>query len=168
LPESRPDTINTVVVLRIAGTPDIAPLVVQQKGAEPVVLDFLTASTRGKAVKRFNRRGEEGEFHISKMEGPEDVIEWHVNMADPGVYDVSITYAAIPGWENGRYIVSAGREKIIGTVKSSPGWYEYKTENIGQIRVSEKGETLIRLYPDIQLNHYLMYFRSLELLRIKR
>ncbi len=168
LPESRPDTINTVVVLRIAGTPDIAPLVVQQKGAEPVVLDFLTASTRGKAVKRFNRRGEEGEFHISKMEGPEDVIEWHVNMADPGVYDVSITYAAIPGWENGRYIVSAGREKIIGTVKSSPGWYEYKTENIGQIRVSKKGETLIRLYPDIQLNRYLMYFRSLELVRIKR
>jgi alpha-L-fucosidase len=166
LPESRPDTINSVVVVQIAGPPDIDPLVVGQKGSEPVVLDFLTASTLGKAVKRFNRKGEEGQFHISKMEGPEDVIEWHVNMVNPGMYDVAITYAATPGWENCKYKVSAGKEQISGVVKSSPGWYEYKTEKIGQIRVSEKGETVFRLYPELQLNHYLMYFRSLELVSI--
>jgi len=165
LPESRPDTINSVVVSQIAGPPDIDPLVVQQKGGEPVVLDYLTASTHGKAVKRFNRKGEEGQFHISKMEGPEDVIEWHVNMVNPGMYDVSITYAAIPGWENCSYKVSAGKEQITGIVKSSQGWYEYKTEKIGQMRVSKKGETLFGLYPEHQLNHYLMYFRSLKLMR---
>jgi alpha-L-fucosidase len=167
LPASPPDTINSVVVLQISGAPDIDPLVVQQKGGEPVTLDFLTASTRGKTVKRFNRRGEEGQFHISKMEGPEDVIQWHVNFTDPGMYKVAITYAAIPGWENCRYKVSAGKEQITGTVISSAGWYEYKTENIGQIRVSKKGETFVRLYPEHQLDHYLMYFRSLELVRIK-
>ncbi len=166
LPESRPDTINSVVVLQIAGPPDIDPLVVQQNGDEPVLLDFLTASTRGKAVKRFNRKGEEGQFHISKMEGPDDVIEWHVNMANPGMYDVSITYAAIPGWENCSYKVGAGKEQVTGVVKSSPGWYEYKTEKIGQLRVSEKGEILFRLYPEHQLDHYLMYFRSLQLVAI--
>jgi alpha-L-fucosidase len=166
LPESRPDAINSVVVLQISGPPDIDPLVVQQHGDEPVVLDFLTASTHGKAVKRFNRKGEEGQFHISKMEGPEDVIEWHVKMTNPGMYDVSITYAAIPGWENCPYKVSAGREQITGIVKSSPGWYEYKTEKIGQMRVSEKGEILFRLYPEHQLDHYLMYFRSLQLVAI--
>jgi alpha-L-fucosidase len=166
LPELRPDPINSVVVLQIAGAPDIEPLVVMQKGGEPIILDFLTASTRGKAVKRFNRKGEEGQFHISKMEGPDDVIEWHVNMQNPGIYDVSITYAAIPGWENCSYRVSAGKEQITGMVKSSPGWYEYKTEKIGQIRVSEIGETIFRLYPEIQLNHYLMYFQSLQLVQI--
>jgi alpha-L-fucosidase len=168
LPESRPDAINSVVVSQIAGPPDIDPLVVQQKGGEPVELDYLTASTHGRAVKRFNRKGEEGQFHISKMEGPEDVIEWHVNMVDPGRYDVSITYAAIPGWENGRYKVSAGKEQITGTVRSSPGWYEYKTEKIGRMRVSKKGEILFRLYPEHRLDHYLMYFRSLELVPIDR
>jgi alpha-L-fucosidase len=166
LPESRPDAINSVVVLQIAGPPDIEPLVVQQKGNEPVILDFLTASTRGKAVKRFNRKGEEGQFHISKMEGPDDVIEWHVNMVNPGMYDVSITYAAIPGWENCSYKVSAGKEQITCTVKSSPGWYEYKTEKIGQVKLSGKGEILFRLYPEHQLDHYLMYFRSLQLVQI--
>jgi alpha-L-fucosidase len=162
LPGTRPDAIDSVVVTQIAGAPDIDPLVVQQKGDEPVVLDYLTASTHGQAVKRFNRKGEEGQFHISKMEGPEDVIEWHVNIVNPGEYDVSITYAAIPGWENSRYKVNAGKQQITGTVRSSPGWYEYKTENIGRMRVSKKGELLFRLYPEHQLDHYLMYFRSLQ------
>ena len=60
LPESRTDTICSVVVLQISGSPDIDPLVIQQAGDEPVVLDYLTASTSGKAVKRFNRKGEDG------------------------------------------------------------------------------------------------------------
>ena len=167
LPDSRPDPINSVVVVQIDGAPDIDPLVVRQKGEEPVVLDFLTASTHGKAVKRFNRRGEEGEFHISKMEGPDDITDWHLNIENPGMYEVSITYAAIPGWEDCRYIVSTGKEKITGTVKSSPGWYEYKTEKIGRIRLAEKGETLIRLFPEKQLGHYLMYFRSMQLVPLK-
>jgi hypothetical protein len=79
------------------------------------------------------------------------------------MYDVSITYAAMPGWEDGRYKVSAGKEKITGLVRSSPGWYEYKTEKIGRMRVSKKGEVRFRLYPARRLDHYLMYFRSLEL-----
>jgi alpha-L-fucosidase len=168
LPASSPDTTNSVVVLQIAGPPDIDPLVVQQKVGEPLTLDFLTASTHGKAVKRFNRRGEEGEFHISKMVGPEDIIEWHVNITDPGMYEVAITYAAIPGWENCQYKVSNGKDAITGTVKSSPGWYEYKTEKIGQIRISKKGETLVQLYPEDHLTHYLMYFRSLDFIPVSR
>jgi alpha-L-fucosidase len=166
LPESRPDQVNSVVVLQIAGTPDIDPLVIQQIGAEPIVLDYLTASTSGKAVKRFNRKGESGQFHISKMEEPDDIIEWRVNIFNPGTYEVSITYAAIPGWENCPYKVSAGKEQITGVVRSTHGWYEYKTEKIGQIRVSKKGETRFRLYPEHHMDHYLMYFSSLQLLQV--
>jgi len=36
------------------------------------------------------------------------------------------------GWDNGGYIAESGRSRIRGTVKSSTGWYEYKTEKIGQ------------------------------------
>jgi hypothetical protein len=100
------------------------------------------------------------------MEGPEDIIEWHVNISNPGTYEVSISYAAIPGWENCPYIVSAGKEQITGIVRSTDGWYEYKTEKIGQIRISKKGETIFRLYPENKLDHYLMYFRSLQLSKV--
>jgi hypothetical protein len=89
-----------------------------------------------------------------------------VNISNPGTYEVSLTYAAIPGWENGPYTVSAGEEQIAGVVRSTDGWYEYKTEKIGQMRISRKGETVFRLYPEHRLGHYLMYFRSLQLLRV--
>lgn len=168
LPASRPDTIDPVVAVRIAGPPDIAPLVIRQKGGEPVVLDHLTASTRGRAVKRFNRRGEEGEFHISKMTGPGDAIEWRVDMADPGLYDVSVTYAARPGWEDGRFTVSAGRARVTAAVRTRPGWYDHRTETIGRIRVTKKGEMSVRLHPERRLDHDLMYFRSLELAPVDR
>ena len=167
IPKAPPDPINSVVVLLISGTPDIDPLIVQQTENEPVVLDYLSAKTHGKAVKRFNRKGEEGQFHISKMAGPEDVIDWHVNFTKVGTYDVFIEYAAIPGWEDGRFKIMAGRKEITGKIISSDGWYEYKTEQIGELRISKKGETLIRLFPDNQLDHYLMYFRKIELIAVQ-
>jgi alpha-L-fucosidase len=163
LPEKPYDDINSVVVLEITGKPDVDPLIIEQKQKEPVVLDYLTASTSGKAIKRFNRKGEQERFHISKMQGPDDVIEWEVDFQWPGLYDVLIKYAAIPEWDGCTYIIDAGRSQIKGSVKSSEGWYEYKTENIGQLNIRRKGVVTIRLYPENNLDHYLMYFNSISI-----
>ncbi|MEN8203896.1 MAG: alpha-L-fucosidase [Bacteroidota bacterium] len=163
LPETAKDDINTVVVLEIWGPPDVDPIIIEQEPGEPVVLDYLTASTSGKAIKRFNRKGEDERFHISKMQGPGDVIQWQVNIQKPGVYDVRIRYAAIPEWEGAAYIIDAGKSRIKGSVRSSDGWYEYKTEDAGQLKIKRKGVQTIRLYPEHNLDNYLMYFNSLEL-----
>ena len=163
LPAEPPDAINSVVVLEIEGEPDIDPYVVEQDEAGSVLLDYLSASTSGNAQKRFNRRGESGHFHISKMQTPEDFVEWHVQMNAPGTYHVDITYAARPGWEDARYVVEMGRERIEGTVQSTEGWYEYKTERIGQLEVTQAGRTMVKFYPKAQLDHYLMYFNRMEL-----
>jgi hypothetical protein len=57
-------------------------------------------------------------------------------------------------------IIDAGKSKIKGSVKSSKGWYEYKTENLGQLKIKRDGVHIIRLYPENNLDHYLMYFNS--------
>jgi len=165
LPDQPTDDINSVVVMEIKGEPDTDPLIVAQVKAEPVLLDYLTASTYGRAVKRFNRKGEEERFHISKMEGPDDIIEWHLNIKTPGLYDVMITYAAIPGWEDGTYIIDSGGEQVKGKVIPTEGWYEYKTEKIGRLRITETGLTTLRLFPENELDHYLMYFSNIELVQ---
>jgi alpha-L-fucosidase len=167
LPESPPDDINTVVVLKIKGKPDVKPFVIVQNEYEPVSLDYLTANTSGRAVKRFNRKGEEERFHISKMQGPDDIIEWHVNFKTPGLYNVLITYAAIEGWDDCRYIIQSGKEKISGPVISTQAWYEYKTEQIGQLNITKPGLTTIRLYSKEELDHYLMYFSKIELFPVE-
>jgi alpha-L-fucosidase len=152
LPPEPPDPINSVFVLEIEGVPDIDPYIVEQRADGSVLLDYLSASTSGNTQKRFNRRGESGHFHIS------------VHMNVPGIYYVDITYAARPGWEDARYIVEMGRERIDGTIESTEGWYEYKTERIGQLEVNRAGRVVVRIYPRTILDHYLMYFNRMELL----
>ena len=61
-------------------------------------------------------------------------------MNTPGTYHVDITYAARPGWENVRYIIEMDQERIEGMVKSTEGWYEYKTERIGQLDMKKAGQ----------------------------
>jgi hypothetical protein len=163
VPADPPDGIDSVLVLEIKGDPDIDPYVVEQNEDGSVLLDYLSASTSGKAQKRFNRRGESGHFHISKMQTPEDSVEWHVQMNTPGTYQVDITYAARPGWEDVHYILEMGQERIEGTVRSTEGWYEYKTERIGSLDVKEAGRTVVRIYPKDPLGHYLMYLNRMEL-----
>jgi len=164
LPAEPPDATNSVIVLEIEGEPDIDPYVVEQGEDDSVLLDYLSASTSGAAQKRFNRRGESGNFHISKMQTTDDFVEWHVQMNTPGTYQVDITYAARPGWENARFVVEMGQERIEGSVQSTEGWYEYKTERIGQLEVTGAGRTVVRIYPSATLDHYLMYFNRIELL----
>ena len=97
------------------------------------------------------------------MQTPEDSVEWHVQMNTPGTYHVDITYAARPGWENVHYILEMGQERIEGTVESTEGWYEYKTERIGQLDVKKAGRALVKIYPKDPLDHYLMYFNKIVL-----
>jgi len=168
LPVQPTDDISSVVALEIRGEPEVDPLIISQDESEPMVLDYLTAATYGGAVKRFNRKGEEERFHISKMQGPDDKIEWHVNVKTPGLYDVLLTYAAIPGWEDGTYIIESEDEQVKGMVISTDGWYEYKTEKAGRLTIPEPGLTTVRLYPEEQLDHYLMYFSQIELVPVER
>ncbi len=167
LPHPPTDPINTVVVLEVAGDIDVDPYIIQQEKSEAVSLDFLSASTSGRAVKRFNRQGESEQFHISKMQGPEDIIEWQVRFNSPGVYDVLIDYAATEGWEDGSYILESEYERLIARVKTTQGWYDYKRWNIGQITIPETGVTTFRIYPEKNLDHYMMHFRSVELVPVR-
>jgi alpha-L-fucosidase len=167
LPPSLPGGLDLVVAVDLDGEPDVEPFIIRQEVGRPVLLDYLTAATTGKAVKRFNRKGESGQFHISKMRGPDDRIEWRAEIVSPGRYEVLITYAAIRGWENGGYVFEAAGEKIPGRVYSSDGWYEYRTERIGRIDLKARGVQIFRIYPEKPLGHSLMYFKSLELVPVK-
>jgi alpha-L-fucosidase len=167
LPEKPANHIDSVVALEIEGRPEVDPFVIRQAAGESLLLDYGSAATYGKAVKRFNRKGEEEQYHISKMQGPDDGIEWRVRIKTSGWYEALITYAARPGWEDACYIVESDGQTIRGAVQSTAGWYEYKTESIGRFDLSEGGETTVRLFPEIELDHYLMYFKSLELIPIK-
>ncbi len=162
VPPNPVDPVNTVIVLDIEGKPDVQPPVVEEDINNTFNLDFVTAITGGKTVKRFNRKGN---FHVSKWTGPDDTITWHFTVADPGVFNVLITYAAQEEWQNNEYIVTVGEQQLTAQTEPTGDWYDYKIFNIGKIQFDQPGKYTLTIKPKAGMDHYLMYFKDIRLVR---
>ncbi len=156
------DPVNTVIVLDVDGKPEARPPVVDEDLNNTITLDFVTAVTGGKAVKRFNRKGN---FHISKWTGPDDTITWHFTVAAPGTFNVMITYAARDEWRDKEYIIAAGGQNLTARTESTGDWYDYKIFNIGKFQFDKPGNYTLTVRPKSGMEHYLMYFKEIRLVR---
>ncbi len=160
LPAGKPDANDTVVVMEISGQPSVdLPLITQSSDAA-FELDYLRAVTAGKAVKRFNR---DGKFHISKWTGPEDSITWRLLVSQAGNYQVRIRYAARNEWAGSKYVVSVGPQTLAAVVEATGDWYQYRTFDLGTVKISEAGPYAVSVRPAAASDHNLMYFQSLVL-----
>lgn len=165
VPANPLDPVDSVLVMRIEGTAEIDPAVVTQREDGGYALDFLSAVTRGSAVKRFNR---EGEWHISKWTEPGDGITWHIDVARPGEFEVKITYAANQGWAGQDYIIEAGGTQLDAKVERTGDWYEYQTFSPGTITLTQAGEHTVRIVPKSSVPENLMYFKEMELVPVNQ
>jgi alpha-L-fucosidase len=172
LPGEPVDEEDTVVVLEIAGKAEVDPPVVVQKGNSPIKLEYATAVTAGKAIKRHTPGGR---YHISNWGDPQDSVTWEMKVDQPGRYQVWITYSAQRAWEGGKYRVSVGSGSLEDTVYETryfaitgppeclPRSYHYQTFNIGIVDLSEAGEYKLTIRPASRVGHNLMYLKSIEL-----
>jgi len=160
LPTRSLDENDTVVVMEISGQPVVDPPLITQESDSRFELDYLTAVTAGKAMKRFNR---DGGFHISKWTGPADSITWHLLVSLPGSYKVSIRYAARDDWARSKYVVAVGTQSLTAAVEPTGDWFQYKEFNLGQVEVPKAGVYTVNIHPTGVSDHNLMYFQSLIL-----
>jgi alpha-L-fucosidase len=160
LPPGSFDENDTVVVMELAGRPQADPPIVTQGSDASFHLDYLKAVTTGKAVKRFNR---DGGFHVSKWTGPGDTIRWHILVSQTGSYRVRIRYAARSEWGGGNYVVSVGSRTLTAAVEATGDWFQYKTFDLGTLRIAEAGRYMVAVRPLESSDHNLMYFQSLLL-----
>jgi alpha-L-fucosidase len=160
LPAGCPDVNDTVVVLDVQGSPRADPQIVTQDTEETIVLNYLTASTSGKAVKRFNR---DGGFHIAKWTDPADSIGWRVQVSQAGEYLVRARYAARDESRNDGFVVTVGATDIAALVIPTPGWFQYQLFEVGSVHFAKAGEYLVKIRPAAARDHNLMYFESLRL-----
>jgi len=158
-PEKPLDPVDTVLVMEIEGAPEADPLVTEQNPDGSFLLNYLTAETHGRAVKRFNRKGE---FHISKWRAPAGKAVWHLDVKQPGLFTVKISYAANKPWEGQGYVVRSGEQRLAGTVEATGDWYEYKSFPLGKLELAE-GRQTVEIRPAAEVPEDLMYFKALEL-----
>ena len=129
-----------------------------------IELNYLTAITSGKAMTRFNRKGE---FHISKWTGPEDAAEWFVHIDKPGAFQVNIDYAANKEWEGKPFEVIVGSSSFKTYVMYTGDWFEYQKFPVGYIEYLNPGDYTVTIRPKESSDTYLMYLSSIKLLPVK-
>jgi alpha-L-fucosidase len=160
LPSRRLDEDDTVIVLELDGPPIVDPPTITQGSDSPFELDYLQAVTAGKAVKRFNR---DGKFHIAKWAGPEDSVTWHLLLSQTGDYRVRIRYSARKESKDSKYLVTIGQQTVAATVVSTGEGYQYRTFELGTVRLPKAGAYTVQIKPAAGLGHNLMFFQLLEL-----
>ena len=160
LPAKPLDDLDTVIVLELDGSPQMDPPIVTQGSDAPFELDYISAVTAGKAVKRFNR---EGKFHIAKWTNPGDSITWHLLVSQVGEYHMSIRYSARQESKDAKFAVDARGQTVSGIVEPTGEGYQYKTFELGKIRFAKAGQYTVQIKPSAEYGHNLMYFQLLEL-----
>ena len=160
LPARIPDPNDTVVVLEMAGPLKVDPPLVTVGSDAPYHLDYMNGVTAGKAVKRFNRKGN---FFISKWSGPEDSITWHLFISQTGSYKVHIKYAAREELQGGQYLLAIGSQTLRGVVQKTGEDFDYKTLDLGTVSLPHAGAITVRIQPAGSYEHDLMQFQSLDL-----
>jgi alpha-L-fucosidase len=160
LPVRIPDVTDTVVVLQMAGPLKVDPPLVTAGSDMPFHLDYMNGVTAGKALKRFNRKGS---FFISRWTNPEDSITWHLLVSQTGSYKVQIKYAARAEWQGGKFSLTMGPQTLTGVVEKTGEDFDYKTVDLGTIKLPQAGPLTVRIQPAGSYDHDLMQFQSLEL-----
>ena len=160
LPARPPDDRDSVIVLELDGPPKVNPPTVTQGSDAPFALDYISAVTAGKAIKRFNR---EGKFHIAKWTNPQDTITWHLLVSQAGEYSVRVRYSARQESRDAKYVITAAGQSITGVVVPTGEGYEYRTFDLGTVRFSRAGAYSVQIGPAADYGHNLMFFQLLEL-----
>jgi alpha-L-fucosidase len=153
------DENDTVFVLRLDGPPVVDPPMVTQGSDVPFELDYLPAVTAGKAVKRFNR---DGKFHIAKWTGPADTVRWHLLISQAGEYRARIRYAAPPQSKGNQFLITIAGQTLNGSVVATGEGYQYRTFDMGTLRIRKAGPQILEIKPAAEYGHNLMFFQSLE------
>jgi alpha-L-fucosidase len=160
LPSVPPDQPLSVLVLETDGPPEVAPPAVIQEASGNLELNYLTAITHGGAMKRFNRKGG---FHISKWTGPEDTVEWNINVKVPGVYKIITDYSANRESEGKSFELTVAGSHIEEQVNYTGDWFEYYKFPAGYVNINNPGEYKLTIHPKESGNSFLMHLRSITL-----
>lgn len=151
------DSIATVIVLKLAGKPEVNVAVshVSQSADGSVV---LTAEDAG-LVGGLKLEG----GHIGFWTDASDCVSWNGEIKTPGTFTVKLDYGCINESAGSEFDVLVGNGKVSGKIAGTGGWNNFSEVNLGTVKVSEAGKIKIVVRPTKKPGQAVMNLRSIKL-----
>ncbi len=146
LPSASPTPYAGVVVLEIAGQPELTAVAtprIRPAADGSLTLKAGEAELMGDGI-RVERRG--GEDNVGFWTNPKDYVQWPATIAKAGAYEVVATFACAPGADGSRLQLRIGDQSWTGPeIPATQGWEDFVTETAGTIEVQKAGPVNVEL-----------------------
>ncbi|WCJ58808.1 alpha-L-fucosidase [Fontisphaera persica] len=162
VPQAAPDANATVVVLEIAGQPEVTALApaITQAADGTLTLKAEDAEIIGRTARLETKAG--GVPNIGFWSNVKDRVEWTAKITRPGTFAVEVHYACAPNC-GGQYALLAGNQKLEVSVAPTKDWSDFVTAKIGQLKLESAGAVTFTVQPLKRQGEGLMNLRSVKL-----
>ncbi len=83
--------------------------------------------------------------HIGCWARADDFVSWNIKLTKPGTFAVEVTYScAAPG---SAFTIEAGNQTLTGKSASTGSWEDYRTDNLGTIKLAQPGIITLAVKP---------------------
>ena len=165
-----PDASASVVVLKIAGLPEVDNQIRQNKNGL-LELRAWEAKINGKNAKYVLGWGiREGDY-IDNWFSRQDKVKWNFFIEEPGKFRVELNYACTKSNAGSRFKVVAGNQSLAGIVKPTTKKKritmrkpELSSHSLGDVEFEKAGAYKLSITPENIKSKSLMLLRSVKLI----
>jgi len=140
-PPAKADPIATVVVLKLAGAPDVENVsAIQTEKEGKFSLKAIDAEVEGQTAHYENNDGKDNiGFWIDKN----DYVFWPITVKAEGDYSVEVTYACEDGSAGSEFTVGISEAaNVSGKIDGTGAWNKFKAVSLGKIHLPAGKQTL--------------------------
>ena len=157
LPKAAPDPISSTIVARIAGPPEIQPLVLMQRRNGSIHLPASEAHLHGRT---FQYESGGALDNIGYWTTPEDWADWEFRLSRPGKFKVS---AVIAAQASGSFEVSVAGNSLRCVAPNTGSYLSFKSLELGMVELRSPGKAILSVRP-IKDGWQPMNLRSIQLI----
>lgn len=163
VPSQSPDAVAAVIAVRLDGPPRVDPFTIRPASDGTIELPAMFAEIRAQHGQRarFESAGET--VYVGNWTNTNDHVCWQFEVAQPGRYTVSLTYAAEQPAAGGTFEIECGATKLQDRVETTGGPTQFKDIPVGAIELTAGMNALAVRPTKIADNRPLMNLQKLRL-----
>jgi alpha-L-fucosidase len=160
LPAKAYDPADTVIVLEIKGSPQVAPQPVKPQPDGSILLKAIDADYHG---RRIRYEEETDKDCIGAWTEQTDSVSWFFDAPQAGTYSVELTYACDKELGGSEFEIVLDGATLRGKVEETGAWTKFVTVNVGTLTLPEAAKPTLTVAPVKLAKGALMNLRSVGL-----